>query len=439
MIIFVPGFAFSLYPAFQVPFAFLMAIFMLNDFIKHRKELKKHDYIIMGLSLVAIFALIVYFIITAWEDINIMMNTVYPGSRFEQGGDYTIGEFIGYLANIFFPYNNPIANPCEPSTYIYPFSALMVIVLASIIGIIKNRKIIKPKLKEKLKNNSLLIAIFVLFIIYLIWLFIGFNKFFATITFLYFSPTKRTQVVVGIIGTILTLMIFKKISDKKEKVLTKLQSFLISLIIVVIVFFLIKVSMYKDFFTVKKLVVALAMLFCMTYFFIRANKKVFCTIMCGIAIIAGLTVNPIGSGTKMLYETDIAKEIQDIVKEDKDALWIGRYNWSAQYLLANGANVLNGVNTYPNFKWLEILDPDGKYNEVYNRYAHIGIILSDKTEFRLLAEDSYEVEVTYDNLRDLGVKYYFTDTESSDEIIDEYNMEMVYSNNVKKQYIYKFN
>ena len=43
MLISVPAFAFALYPAYQVPLAFVVVIFMLNDIIKQGKELKKQD------------------------------------------------------------------------------------------------------------------------------------------------------------------------------------------------------------------------------------------------------------------------------------------------------------------------------------------------------------------------------------------------------------
>ena len=85
------------------------------------------------------------------------------------------------------------------------------------------------------------------------------------------------------------------------------------------------------------------------------------------------------------------------------------------------------------------LDPDKSQEQVYNRYAHIGIILSDHTEFRLLTEDSYEVEVTYQNLKDIGVKYYFTDTKCSKQIEEQFHLKTRYADDEKLQYIYQIN
>lgn len=39
----------------------------------------------------------------------------------------------------------------------------------------------------------------------------------------------------------------------------------------------------------------------------------------------------------------------------------------------SGASVINSTNTYPDLeKWSKI-DEEGKYEDVYNRYAHINV------------------------------------------------------------------
>ena len=206
-----------------------------------------------------------------------------------------------------------------------------------------------------------------------------------------------------------------------------------------LLYVVLKNSAYSGFFTTVKLELITVITFFMVYSILQTNKKAFAYIMCIVSIIAGATINPINRGVDIIYKTDLAQEIQKIEKEDEEALWIGRYNWSGQYLLANGANTLNGVNSYPNFQWLNIVDPDKIYNDVYNRYAHIGIILAEKTEFRLLTTDSYEVDLTYQNLKDLGIKYYLTDVEYSESEKNQFHLTVKYENTEKGQYIYQVN
>ena len=430
MLISVPAFAFALYPAYQVPLAFVVVIFMLNDIIKQGKELKKQDYIIMGLTLIGIVGILAYFVWNAWTDIQVMMNTVYPGERFDVGGDYTIDRFVSLFTNIFLPYGNKIDNPCEISGYIYPITGLLILIVNYFTGN-------KQKEKKEGSNKFLEIALLVLYTVLFTWIFIGFNKFFAQITFLYFSPSQRAKLVLELVGILLIFMLLKR--GETKSIVNKKQGIVISAIVLLIVMVLIKNSTYRAFFTEIKLEVLFFMLFVLTYTLIRTNKKAFCYSMCIVAILAGAAINPIASGTDIFYKTNVAKQIQEIYQSDKEALWLGRYNWSGQYLAANGVNILNGVNIYPNFDWLTIVDPEGKYNEVYNRYAHIGIILSDKTEFTLLTQDSYEVRLTYQNIKDLKVKYYFTDTKLSEQIQKEFHTEVKFENQEKNQYIYQFN
>ena len=257
------------------------------------------------------------------------------------------------------------------------------------------------------------------------------------ITFLYYSPTARTQLIFGMIGVLLTLMLIKKFEN--VKILNKKASIAGALISSMVLYVVLKNSAYSGFFTTVKLELITVITFFMVYSILQTNKKAFAYIMCIVSIIAGATINPINRGVDIIYKTDLAQEIQKIEKEDEEALWIGRYNWSGQYLLANGANTLNGVNSYPNFQWLNIVDPDKIYNDVYNRYAHIGIILAEKTEFRLLTTDSYEVDLTYQNLKDLGIKYYLTDVEYSESEKNQFHLTVKYENTEKGQYIYQVN
>ena len=158
-----------------------------------------------------------------------------------------------------------------------------------------------------------------------------------------------------------------------------------------------------------------------------------------ISIVAGITVNPIAIGTKPIDNTTLSEEIKKINETDINKLWIADSNFTGQYLIANGANCLNGVNVYPNFKWLNIVDPEKKYNEVYNRYAHIHVKLGDNTNFELTSPDAYTVTLTYDNVKNLNIKYYLTLTELSEEDIANFNLSSVYSNETYNQYIYEFN
>lgn len=428
LLISITSFAFVLYPAFQVPFAFFMLVVMLNDFIPNVKKLTKTDIIIMAITILGIAGIMARYILVCWNDIVIMMSTVYPGNRVSVGGDFKIDRFISYFANIFFPYSKSIANPCEESSYIYPFIALIIL-------LIYNIKNIKEKKNEP--GVKLIISLTVLYTIFLLWEFIGFGELFAKLTLMSMVPSPRLHVVVGMIGTILTLAIIKQTDAKK--IFTKAQSIIISMLVVIVSYILIKHSSYAQYFNFVKIEIWSIVIFAITYFMITGNKKAWCYSMCIIAIIAGATINPICIGLSPIKNTQISKEIQEIKSSDENALWAGNSNITGQYLVANGVKTLNGVHMYPNFEWLKELDPEGKYDEVYNRFAHIHIALGKETSFSLLTPDSYLATLTYEDFKKLGIKYYYSSQKCSDEIIDEFNLESKYSNDENSQYIYLIN
>ena len=293
-------------------------------------------------------------------------------------------------------------------------------------------------MKEKNKKDfGLIIGLIALYAIYLIWEFVGFKTILAKITLMYFSPVQRTHVVLGIIGTLLSIIMIQKVEGKNK--ISKVQGIVISSIVVVLSYVLIKQSSYNEFFTTIKYEILLPIVFLITYFLIRGNVKAWSYTMCVVAVISGAIVNPIVRGIAPINKTDISKEIKQIYNEDKEALWIGENNFNGQYLIANGVNCLNGVNTYPNFKWLDVVDPEKEYNEVYNRFAHIGIKLSDTTKFKLIGQDSYVAYLTYENLKNLNVKYYFSYSKMEDNIVQKFKLEKIFSNEERCQYIYQIN
>ena len=200
---------------------------------------------------------------------------------------------------------------------------------------------------------------------------------------------------------------------------------------------MIKNSSYADFFTFVKLEIISVMMFTITYLLITGNKNAFCYSMLIVSIIAGATVNPIAIGLSPIKGTEISYAIQEIKKEDEQALWIGNTNITGQYLIANGVNCLNGVNEYPNFKFLNKVDPDRKFDEVYNRFAHISVALGDELNFELLAGDAYVVTLTYQNIKDLEIEYIYSNQKYNEDIISNFNLETRYCNDETGQYIYQ--
>lgn len=425
------GFTFCYYPPLQIPIALVMLGFIVVDFIRNRKKLKKIDYVIMSISLLLGLSLIGYYYMNSKEAINAMLNTAYPGKRDTPGGGLSFSYMINYFTNFFTTFTGKnlesISNKSEISSFIYPFISL-------IIGIISYFRI---RLKNKIKDNDsfLLISLVVIYIILFIWCFFGFGTFISRITLFNMCPPSRVFLILGLLGVMICIFLLSRFDEYKTTKINK-SAIIFSCLICFIDILLIKCYNYDAYLDKTKLLMLVPTLFFLNYLFLSKNKKGFIYLILILTGLSGMTVNPIQIGTNAIYNTETASEIQKISQENANSIWIGRTNINAQYLIANGAKTLNGVNYYPNFDWINRIDPEGKYENIYNRYAHISVSLGDETNFELLAQDSYEVQLTYGNLKDIGINFIFSSEKINNDNLEKFKLKQLYVNEKENSYIY---
>lgn len=182
---------------------------------------------------------------------------------------------------------------------------------------------------------------------------------------------------------------------------------------------------------------------CITgYLLLNVNKKVdkaiLIALLTGISFLTGLCINPISKGTSVMYEKPLAKEVQSIVKEDKDALWMVNDffgDTTGNYLAVNGARTLNTTANYPNLELYKELFGDNYKDEdiqyIYNRYAHIYIeIIDGKSSLEYMGADTFKINISIDDISKLEIKYIVSAKE-----LNYKNLEKIYSE--YDTYIYK--
>ena len=148
--------------------------------------------------------------------------------------------------------------------------------------------------------------------------------------------------------------------------------------------------------------------------------------------IAGFFVNPVQNGLGAIADSSQSLAVQQIVNNDPEGKWISLNSpHSGQFLIANGAPTINSVNTYPDLdRWRQI-DTQGTYSDVYNRYAHITVVLqgSQPTQFELTAGDAFTLKLNSNDLSTLDVSYIYTDKELSDLEISSNDLTLLASGN----------
>ena len=416
------GYILILYPAFQIPmfYVFLMlAIYIIVDNRKNCKITKK-DIISIIITVLITALLLTYIICTSWETISALLNTVYPGNRIQEGGG-CFRKYISYIDNIFLPYKEEgmVTHPAKEAVM---FGLFPLGIIIAIIAMIKNKKIDLPIIL--LAIPYVIILAFCVFKIPLL----------PQLTLLSYSSPNRAIMAVGFIDI---LVLLRGLSISKESIKTRyalLISFVVSLVLVIIC-----KTLNPDY--VGKILASFLFVMCMYLFFFvlqyhtKYGKYLFTLGIIPTMLVAGFTVNPINSGINMITDSPILQAAQTI-NEEENGIWMAESLAfpCANYLSMSGASVINATNIYPNMELWEMLDEENKYEEVYNRYAHVYMELVESEDqitnkFELISTDSFKVFVTPEELKEMNIKYIFTVRVMEDYNSESQEFNLIYNEN----------
>ncbi|MDD5022394.1 MAG: hypothetical protein PHR82_09750, partial [Endomicrobiaceae bacterium] len=204
------GYALTVYPPWQIPFAYVFAGVALWVILENRKQcsIKLKDFLSILFFLLLLIISLLYIFNKSADTIYALMHTVYPGKRFETGGGM-IGELFQSWGNIFFSIKDvlPVSNVCERSSFIDLFP----------IGLILSLWVI---FKEKTKDRLLIILLACVVLVGL-WCVAGVPKLFAEISLMRMSPANRTLVVFGFVNVMLLIRALSlvKTSMKYNKII----------------------------------------------------------------------------------------------------------------------------------------------------------------------------------------------------------------------------
>lgn len=425
---FTAAFVNLLYPAWQVPMAYIVLVilvWMIHESWDKLKSLSKQECLTMGIAFVFCLVLIAAYLLGQREYMEIITQTEYPGSRVDYGS-FSIGKLFNYIPAVLFAYKD-VENASEAGTCISLFPLPMI---AAAYFWLKSKK------KNWLVTGLMAVALYLT-----IYTTIGLPPVLAKLSLMVFSTSFRAVDLLGYLQVILFVVVMTEYGDefriKKQKNAT-LISVAAGIVLVVLANHFLPHYMGKLYMLVAMFVLA----FICYALFGNASSKYTERALCMIIVVAVLTgayVRPIAKGTDAIYSKPAAKKIMEIVKEDKEAKWITCDSSIAlqSFAVACGAPTINSVNTYPNMELWRILDSTGKYNKVYNRYAHVNVALTDKdTNFKLIQKDWMQLNLSYKDIEKTGAKYIFATTHLRDTNV-YVDFEEIYAE--AGSYIYQIN
>lgn len=390
------GFVLVLYPAHQVPLAYLILFWLVGTLIHFRKKVVLDIWdlpiIIGGMGVIGF--VLFHFYSTSKDAIDATLNTIYPGHREATGGGRPTSDYFLFLTNWKIPFDNfnfHGTNNNEVAAFFNFFP--LTVLLSPFIFFCKRGK--------EEKYLGIILYLFCCFIFG--WTFFGYNSGIAKPLMLTYVTSTRGLVTLGFGAALLSLWMIHFIW---EYVKLKWWIKLIFLgLIVVLAFQSVVTSVmnrYFNYFEIFMTVTVFAfILFCLLFKF----KKLFFIAMGIVILTSGLFVNPIVQGTGAIDKKTLAEEIIKIKKEDPDALWLSEgslYNFTP----ALGVRTINSVRFYPDMKLWANVDPKHKNEKIYNRYAHIqAAIDKGNTKFRLDRQDNFTVILNFTDCKKLGIKY----------------------------------
>ena len=183
----------------------------------------------------------------------------------------------------------------------------------------------------------------------------------------------------------------------------------------------------------------------------KYSKALFSIGVIFVVLMAGATVNPLRYGVTDITESPILQAVKRVNSEENGIWLVTDMPYPIpEYLVMAGVPLINSTNTYPFLERWKMFDEEGKYEDIYNRYAHIRIyIVSSEEEyinengtytndkFEQTTNDSFKMYILPDELKKLNIKYVFSiadlenrDTENTKfERLDDVNGYKIYKVN----------
>ena len=389
---------FAIYPAWQVPFAYVFLIIFIWVGMQYKKEFSKRkgDLLFWGMGLILFVIPVIHVFQNSWDMIQLVKNTEYPGSRQSTGGSLHIRDLFVYGNSLFLPYFDVTGNSnnCEAASFFSVAPMGLIFFLRQ---------------NFSKKKDLLLIMLVAVNVIFIFWGIAGMPIWLSKLLLLSRTTENRITSAIGFLD-ILIFFRAMALTDFKEfspKTINKFVAVGMAMFIVYC-----GSAVLPTWVSLKKAAIEFTVLFWLFSLLLSGKKSAFVKCISIIMLVVGLTVNPIAHGVASVYGNPIGGKISSIVNQDRQGLWLveGGMRAMEDYPIMFGAPTINSVNVYPNLeRWgrLSLMAEDKK---IYNRYAHIAINLTDnaKSAFSLIQLDFFKINLSVDDLKTLQVKYIFT-------------------------------
>ena len=370
------GFFLILYPAWQIPLAYLYCSMFVAIYIRDRlwNEGSVEKHILIILALLVSLSIVFLWWTEAKDAILSMTNTVYPGQRSAvRGGDIPNWFLAKGLLSPWTMFTDlPGTNQSESASFYYfiiPSLALFIFA-------------------TKDPDSELLLpgAILIFMAITLIYQNYGFDQTVAKYTLWGRTTAERTDLVLGVaqVFFIASMMpYFNKRQTGSYSWPTQLFAWSVAIFSAGVVLYWtsripIEWRSNQAFLCSQFLGLSIAVIG--AYLLVLRSFGKFILLVLSINLLVALAFNPVFFGPKRVVPlgltNDSGQQPQVKLIDGGRTLVIGS-QIPAMMLFASGVEVLNGVHYYPQQSIWQVFDPAGSAKNVYNRYQHLMFLIRE--------------------------------------------------------------
>lgn len=414
----------TLYPAWQIPFAYLFLMLALLPLIRKegRRPGDRTDVFCGVLFLFLTGAAAVHVWNLSGPSIEAIRQTVYPGHRFVTGGTLTVKEiFTGPLA-LFMPFT-------EFSQPYLNFNMVSFWDLAPLGWIVALRGMVRARKKEALTVGLMgLEAVFLLFCI-LPW-----PSWLAKITLLFAVPAGRMIIPISLINLMMLLrgLALYPLPWRRGTAFFTAAACTAGALWAVFAY-------CPDAYSLRNAAV-LAGTAGAGFLTVLRYRRYVGPYMMGLFLVIGGMVNPVARGVSSVYDTALAGEIKDAVQEDPSGRWIvsAPYNFLNNYPAVFEAPVVNTFTVHPAWTVWNSLPLTEEDRTALNRCAHINIkeITGGETKFLVSSLDNIVITLNRDDVMKLEIRHILTKDENL-EALDTDGVRFVPRSRAGKWIIYE--
>lgn len=414
-------FALTLYPAWQISLGYLLAVLILWVVIRHWGQIRvsRKDVVIL-VGEIALFCVILgSAVMTSWGTIQSMLHTAYPGARQSTGGGLPSLSLISSVGTLFFPFkdyavDSAATNMVEASRFVDLFPLGIILAL---FGMVKRKKV-----------DILSVCLIAVIALFSIFACVGVPLWLSKMLMLTSVTSGRCVVVLGVAN----IAILVRAVAITEGGLSWKQSLLAASVFATVLAWT-NHGMYLPYIG-RLLVMVCFVIVGLLSFAVLSNGVIARTVVAPIVsiglLVSGLSVNPVQYGSAPLTKQPLMQQVQSL-QTKYQGMWAIDDAFGSQLAnlaVSNGVHTLNALEVTPDLATWKKLDPNGRWEEIYNRYAFVSVNVVEQEAadvFTLVSPDSFTVHVTPAQLRKLGVNNVLSPQKLDEMQFDGYSFERI--------------